>query len=215
LSISRLTKSLNCSVEFFPHHCVIQDLQTRKRIGGGREGADGLYYLELSHPITRAALSTSVTPEQWHFRLGHPSLHKLRKIVPFSQSSTFIHCESCQLGKHHKSIYSSRDNKRSENLFDLVHSDVWGPCLVTTVFGFRYFISFVDDHSRMTWIYLLKERLEVPFVLKSFYNEIKNQLSTSILVSILTMHRNTCVKTCILFMGRMESSINKPLCKME
>jgi hypothetical protein len=104
LSVSRLTKSLNCSVEFFPHHCVIQDLQTRKRIGGGREGADGLYYLELSHPITRAALSTSVTPEQWHFRLGHPSLHKLRKIVPFSQSSTFIHCESCQLGKHHKSI---------------------------------------------------------------------------------------------------------------
>ena len=48
--------------------------------------------------------------------------------------------------------------------------------------GFRYFLLFVDDFSRMTWLYLLKERSEVSSVIKFFFNEIKNQFSTSIRV---------------------------------
>ena len=41
---------------------------------------------------------------------------------------------------------------------------------------------FVDDFSRMTWLSLLKERLEVSNVIELFFNEIKNQFSTSIRV---------------------------------
>ena len=48
--------------------------------------------------------------------------------------------------------------------------------------GFRYFLLFIDDFSRMTWLYLLKERSEVSSVIESFFNEIKNQFSTSIRV---------------------------------
>ena len=46
--------------------------------------------------------------------------------------------------------------------------------------GFRYFLIFVDDFSRMTWLYLLKERSEISGVIEHFYNEIKTQFSTSI-----------------------------------
>ena len=51
-------------------------------------------------------------------------------------------------------------SKESQSLypFDLVHSDVWGPCHYSTMLGYRDFITFVGDHSRMTWIYLLKDR---------------------------------------------------------
>jgi len=48
--------------------------------------------------------------------------------------------------------------------------------------GFIYFLLFVDDFSHMMWLYLLKERSEVSSVIESFFNEIKNQLSTSIRV---------------------------------
>lgn len=45
LSVNSLTKSLNCSVTFFPSHCIFQDLQTQQTIGSGRE-VDGLYHFE-------------------------------------------------------------------------------------------------------------------------------------------------------------------------
>ena len=41
LSISRLTKILNCVAIFLSTHCIFQDLKTRKIIGGGHE-ASGL-----------------------------------------------------------------------------------------------------------------------------------------------------------------------------
>ena len=41
-------------------------------------------------------------------------------------------------------------------------------------------MSFVDDYSRTTWLYLLKERSKVPIVFESFFNEIKNQFDVFI-----------------------------------
>ena len=51
---------------------------------------------------------------------------------------------------------------------------------VPSIKGFRYFLFFVDDFSRMTWLYLLKERSEVSSVIKLLFK--KNQFSTSIRV---------------------------------
>jgi histone deacetylase 1/2 len=43
---------------------------------------------------------------------------------------------------------------------------VWGPAHISTG-GFRYYVSFVDDFSRYTWIYLIKRKSHVE---KSFYH---------------------------------------------
>ena len=45
--------------------------------------------------------------------------------------------------------------------FDLVHFDFWGPSLVQIVIGASYFLLFIDDYSRFTWLYLLKDKAEV------------------------------------------------------
>jgi histone deacetylase 1/2 len=47
-----------------------------------------------------------------------------------------------------------------------VHSDVWEPAL-SSMGGFRYYVSFVDDFSRYSWIYLIKRKSDVE---KSFYH---------------------------------------------
>jgi hypothetical protein len=39
---------------------------------------------------------------------------------------------------------------------ELVHSDLWGPSLVASLGGSQYYITFIDDSSRMVWIYFLK-----------------------------------------------------------
>ena len=51
-----------------------------------------------------------------------------------------------------------RVNNRASAPFQLVHSDVLGPCPVVSQIGFWYFVTFVDDYSRTTWLYLMKNR---------------------------------------------------------
>ena len=51
---------------------------------------------------------------------------------------------------------SPRVNKRASAPFELVHLDVWGPCPVVSPTVFQYFVTFVDDYSRTTWLYLMK-----------------------------------------------------------
>ena len=46
ISVSKLTRTINCSISFFPNYCLIQDLSTKRIIGKGRESR-GLYILEI------------------------------------------------------------------------------------------------------------------------------------------------------------------------
>ena len=66
----------------------------------------------------------------------------------------------CQFGKQ---IVLPFNNSVSHPLssFDLIHSDVWGPSPISTPGGSRYFVIFVDDFSRYTWIYLFKNHSEL------------------------------------------------------
>ncbi|RDX80984.1 hypothetical protein CR513_38394, partial [Mucuna pruriens] len=53
-------------------------------------------------------------------------------------------------------------------------SDIWGPSQVTS-FGFNYFVTFIDEYSRCTWVYLMKERFELLSILMFFSREVENQ----------------------------------------
>jgi len=70
--------------------------------------------------------------------------------------------------------------KRSHFPFALIHSDIWGPSSIPNITGVRWFISFIDDCTRTTWIYLLKNKSEVGFVFPIFYNMIKTQFNVEI-----------------------------------
>ena len=93
-------------------------------------------------------------------------------LCPRFSSQLSLDCESCQFAKHHRLSYSLRVNKRASAPFELVHSDVWGSCPVVSSIGFRYFVTFVDDYSRTTWLYLMKNRSELFSHFRAFYAEI-------------------------------------------
>ena len=143
--MSKLTRTLNCSILFFPDYCLIRDLLTKQIIGRGRESG-GLYILETEVPKSVVCFGV-VTPFELHCRLGHPSLSLLKKLYPQFSSLSSLNCESCQYAKLHRVHVSPRVNNRASASFKLVHSDVWGPCLVVSPTGFRYFVTFVDDYS--------------------------------------------------------------------
>ena len=70
---------------------------------------------------------------------------------------------------------SPRVNKRAFTPFELVHSDIWGPCPILSPTGFKYFVTFVDDFSRVTWLYLMKSRSKLFSHFSVFCAEIQTQ----------------------------------------
>ena len=53
------------------------------------------------------------------------------------------------------------DRNVSKIVLDVVHSDVWGPAKTMSMGGCRYYVTFIDDHTRKTWVYFMKEKSEV------------------------------------------------------
>ena len=66
-------------------------------------------------------------------------------------------------------------NNQASAPFEMVHSDMWGPCPVVSPTGFQYFVTFVDDYSRTTWLYLMKNSPELFSHFRAFFVEIHTQ----------------------------------------
>ncbi|RVW84276.1 Retrovirus-related Pol polyprotein from transposon RE1 [Vitis vinifera] len=179
ISISKITRTLNCSITFSDKFVTLQDRSTGKTIGIGRE-SQGLYHL-TSDSSPAVCISTDA-PLLIHNRLGHPSLSKFQKMVPRFSTLSSLPCESCQLGKHTRVSFPKRLNNRAKSPFELVHTDVWGPCRTASTLGFQYFVTFIDDYSRCTWLFLMKNRAELFSIFQKFYAEIQTQFNISIRV---------------------------------
>ena len=122
LSISQITKNLNCSVTIHSSHCVFQNNLTKTTIGMGKEGG-GLYYLEETRELQpKSDLIQEVTRETsdkekillWHYRLGHPSFPYLEHLFPHlfkTISVSSLRCEQCIYAKNHRVPFKISLNK--------------------------------------------------------------------------------------------------------
>ncbi|KAL0543454.1 hypothetical protein IC582_018550 [Cucumis melo] len=120
----------------------------------------------------------------WHFRLGHPNFTYRQHLFPhlFSKVDvSSLSCDVCIRAKQHRVSFPSQPYKPTQP-FNLIHSDVWGPSKVTTSSGKRWFVTFIDDHTRLTWVYLISDKSEVPSIFQNFYHTIKTQFHTKIAI---------------------------------
>uniref|UniRef100_A0ACD5U385 Uncharacterized protein n=1 Tax=Avena sativa TaxID=4498 RepID=A0ACD5U385_AVESA len=166
------------------HQQISLELGTGRRIGMGSMH-DGLYYLDCNIPHGVAAtVSTSPLEELLlqHRRLGHLSFAVLGRLYPNMYrkvSKVKLVCDACQFGKQTRSSYLSSDN-RSNVPLQTIHSDVWGPSGVTSLNGYRYFITFIDCCTRTTWVYVLRNKSDVFQCFKDFHNLIKTQYNACV-----------------------------------
>ncbi|RVW30164.1 Retrovirus-related Pol polyprotein from transposon TNT 1-94 [Vitis vinifera] len=175
----------------------LSDRSTGKTIGIGRE-SQGLYH--LTSPSTPAVCISTDAPLLIHSRLGHPSLSKFQKMVPRFSSLSSCACESCQLGKHTRVSFPKRLNNRAKSPFELVHTDVWGPCRTASTLGFQYFVTFIDDYSRCTCDNA-REYFSAPFTSFMSQHGIIHQSSCA-----HTPQQNGVAEPCYLI-NRMPSSV--------
>jgi hypothetical protein len=84
----------------------------------------------------------------------------VRKVVTGLPAFKVDHegvCKGCEKGKNIKNPFSKSDNK-AEGLLELIHSDVRVPVPSTSLNGYVYCVSFIDDYSRKTRVYFLKSK---------------------------------------------------------
>ena len=104
--------------------------------------------------------------ELWHRRMAHlhhGALRVLREIVTGLPQFGTEHqevCRGCALVKYTKTSFLSSEH-RATRVLDLVHSDVCGPMSIVSLRSHEYYVSFIDDYFRKTWIYFLKAKGEV------------------------------------------------------
>jgi hypothetical protein len=87
-------------------------------------------------------------------------------------------CNACQLAKSHQLPYNNSIH-RSTSPIELIFFDVWGPA-PTFVGGFKYYISFIDDFSKFTWIYLMNDRTNAQHIYMLFQAHVERLLDTKI-----------------------------------
>ena len=125
---------------------------------------NGLYGLECEH-CSLVFVSSNNCPrasfDVWHAQLGHvphcivSHLNKNRHLCVTSLLPNSSVCSNYQLAKSHQLPFKQNE-KRFSHVLDLIHCDLWGPSPNNSTLGFKYYVIFVDDHSRFTWFYPLK-----------------------------------------------------------
>jgi hypothetical protein len=117
----------------------------------------------------------------WHQRLGHIGEKVLRllhgKVMVEGMSNfslDFDFCEHCVYGKQNRVRFPSGAS-REEGILQLVHNDVFGPVSLPSLGKYGYYVSFIDDFSRNTWIYFLRKKSKVFDRFKEFKALVENQ----------------------------------------
>ncbi len=163
------------------------------------ETHEGLWTMEYN-PISHISAftgksakprTTTASPSQWHQRLGHCGPEVIRHLIEEKDGISVTdgrgpathECETCAVSKAHQ-IISRRPAQRANRPFGRVHFD-----LIEFERGFdgsRYVIHFVDDATRMQWVYLLsnKSQSALLIVIKYFVNMVERTYGSKFGIAI-------------------------------
>lgn len=183
LSIKHLNKTFGMVSTFTGERCFVY--KDKHLVASGTGIGDNLYSLDLYNEWGLISSQTTAN-ELLHKRIGHLSQGGMVRLIDMVEGFTFngklLNCTSCIKGKMHRQPFPKGKAKRAKELLGIVHTDLCGPMNVSSIGGSRYFISFIDDLSRMTFVYFLKHKSEVFEKFKIFQIYVEKQTGKPIKV---------------------------------
>lgn len=134
-----------------------------------------------------SGVTSEETEALWHMRYGHLNFRSLSELnskdlvygLPKLNARREI-CEICVKSKQSRLPFVTEAPKRASAALQVVHSDICGPFEVPSLGGSKYFITFVDEFTRMLWLYTLKLKSEALDVFKRFKVLIEKESDKSI-----------------------------------
>jgi hypothetical protein len=160
------------TIDFSSHQVVIKDLKYPNHVlaTGIADDITRLYKFEnfgSSYFSSVFVAHRDDLSKLWHEQFGHLNYRSLQQLCnqwmvtslpPISCKDGV--CVGCVLGRHHWDSFDKRASWHAPGPLQLVHSDLCGPLSSPYFSGCKYFLTFIDDFSKRTWVYFLKLKSE-------------------------------------------------------
>ncbi|KAF2361468.1 Integrase catalytic core [Trinorchestia longiramus] len=142
----------------------------------------GLYRQDCSYHVAPKCSSVSSYDRLWHKRFCHRGFDNLKKLnslnlargLDYSLGNENVFCENCCDGMSHRLPFSRVDQRKVRKPLELIHSDVCVKINPSSLRGESYFVTFIDDYSRYTWVYIIKNKSDVFGVFTEFITLVEN-----------------------------------------
>jgi hypothetical protein len=123
----------------------------------------------------------------WQRRMGHIHFDNLIKVsrreavieMPWITKPTNTLCKHCQQGNKTKTMFKSMEYSTTRPL-EIVHIDLVGPTTTKDFKGEKYFMLLVDDYTRMTPVFLFKNKSEAFEKIKIYKEMVENEMDSKI-----------------------------------
>jgi transposase InsO family protein len=157
-----------------PNGCFVEDMKNQGKLIAKGERNGQMFTLDVNMHEVNSMLFTYGKGAGdigiWHKRVGHVNLQRFklmekRNLVgglpKFGTEEVMSEvCEACQLGKQARHPFLAQITHVSSKPLEMIHSDVW-TTKIESIGGCKYYVSFIDDHTRKVWVYFMKHKGEV------------------------------------------------------
>jgi len=113
----------------------------------------------------------------WHRRLGHFYHDDINKYLKLHNIKP-VKCLDCKISKLKRKPHN-RETPKATLPLEVIHSDVIGP-LQRSYTNKRYILTFIDEFTRKSWIFLLESKAEIPKTIINFFIYLNNQFNHTI-----------------------------------
>jgi hypothetical protein len=87
-------------------------------------------------------------------------------------------CSACQTGKQVGAPHPSKNVVSTTRPLELLHMDIFGPVAYVSIGGNKYGFVIVDNYSRYTWVFFMKDKSKVHEIFKKFATRSPKALSS-------------------------------------
>lgn len=120
---------------------------------------------------------------KFHRIFGHKNIESIKRMInqnlvtgiEMIKCNCESQCEICIESKLTRKSFKKEKPKTTKSILELVHTDLCGPMRTETASKKKYILTFIDDYSRFTKIYLLRNKSETLQKMIEFVELMKTQ----------------------------------------
>ena len=120
----------------------------------------------------------------WHTSFGYRDIEAIKQLenglatgIKIKDCGIRETCEICIKGKMSRVPFPKESTTKTEQILDLIHTDVCGPMQTITPGKKRYILTIIDDYSRFTKLYFMESKDETTKYIKHFCEFTETQLN--------------------------------------
>ncbi|KAJ0576790.1 putative RNA-directed DNA polymerase [Helianthus annuus] len=175
LSVGQFMKR-GYSLMFDDGFCIVRNKSTGKVLIQAPVASNNMFVVDTACLVTTRDVPSNISDAEtlrWHNRFGHLHLAGLKQLRDrgmvhgLPRVNQHVTCESCIACKHARLPFKGTFTRAKAKL-EIVHTDLCGPMQVPSLGNSFYYLLFIDDLTRMCWVYFVAHKSEVFGKFRSF-----------------------------------------------